>query len=206
MGSMLSGPRCGAADAPDNFRFFDSEAPAPGEPGRRAPRAQTPFDVVQSPMAHVGRGAEHAAVGPWTSSASTLAWWPYSSRLGFSVACSPPSDSAYFHMRTVRSRPADAICVDERNFGGLCARRVAPLEDLAMDLPEGSQICSSPSNDADTMRSWFGASLSPDQRPAREVAESTSTALIQSSCSKLGLGDGRDPSCARTGWSASPRR
>lgn len=88
-------------------------------------------------------------------------------------------DSAYFQVRTVKSIPADAIWVGEMNFAVLMLDVWPPMlepGDVAMTCPDLFHIRSSPSYEADRMRSWFNSTRLPDK---------ISTALTQSSCSKL---------------------
>ena len=50
-------------------------------------------------------------------------------------AVSPPGSSAYFHMRIVRSRPAEAMCERDIHFATL-------IEDVCPPLPADADVTS----------------------------------------------------------------
>jgi len=57
--------------------------------------------------------------GAWTARERMGPRWPYSSKVGFNSAENWSALSVYFHTLIVRSKPADAICVGDRNFAAL---------------------------------------------------------------------------------------
>ena len=56
-----------------------------------------------------------------------LALWPYNSICGDMDAEKPLGSSIYLHIRTVRSNPEEAICVEEMNFASLIEEVCPPF-------------------------------------------------------------------------------
>ena len=164
---MERAPRCGACDVSDFDRFRRLLAADEAE-GRSVAGASgdDEADDDQSPTVWSLEAESMRDVDECTSIDSTPALCPYNSRVGLIVL----SSALYFHTRTVRSLPAEAILLSDKHRSDLIAD-VCPLpSDVANNVPcVASHARIRPSYEPDI--NW----------PAEE---STSTDPTQSSCSK----------------------
>ncbi|KUI60796.1 hypothetical protein VP1G_11201 [Cytospora mali] len=106
------------------------------------------LEVLQRPMQPSTDAVSTLLEAPSTSTDSMLDLCPYSSRVGFRSPEEWSSPSVYFHTRTVRSSPAEATCVEERNLAALMLELCPPwlpATDVAMTSPEPFHILRRPS-------------------------------------------------------------